>query len=211
MTTTTLAPLPARNRRILARIVGRPDATDDELLATPEAATIEWRKLPRKAAVLERIATQACDVCESLAASGVEFAGTVEQAARVVTATAYASWRVFHGRREDHLGDHDVAALLGFAEGIEHARHHRDGMPAIYREDYLAAVAGSHDPIDRMPLGEILETLWPKRFAGGRIRSRKPARPADGSKAVEPATWSWGDDALANVASIFRDVRRKPR
>jgi hypothetical protein len=204
MRMTTLAPLPARNRRILARIVGRPGATDDELLAAPEAASIEWRKLPRKAAVLERIATQACDVCETLAASGVEFAGTVEQAARVVTATAYAAWRGFHGRREDELGDHDVAALLGFAEGLDHARHHRDGMPAVYRETYLAAVAGSDDPIDRMPLGEILETLWPKRHRGGRIRSRKPARPT-------AATWNWGDDAVANVPSIYRDVRRKPR
>jgi hypothetical protein len=208
MDMTTLAPLPAKNRRILARMVGRPDATDDQLLATPQARNIEFRKVPRKAAVLDRIARQAREVVEQLAAEGVEFAGTVEQAARVVTASAYAAWRAFHGRKEDEPGDRDVTILLGFSEGLEHARHYREGMPAMIRHDYLVAVAGSDDPIDRMPLGRILEALWPHRYRGGRIRGRRPARQAAGSEAAEG---SWDDQLEGNVASIFEDVRRKPR
>lgn len=211
MNMNTLAPLPAKNRRILARMVGRPDATDEELLAAPEAREIEWRRVPRKVAVLERIARQALEVVEQLAADGGKFAGTIEQAARVVTATAYAAWRGFHGRREDEAGDRDLSALVGFAEGIEHARHHREGMPAVYRDDYLAAVAGSADPIDRMPLGQILEALWPDRYAGGRIRGQRPARRRAGAEATAVPAGSWCDEAVANVPSIFDDVRRKPR
>lgn len=208
MNMTTLAPLPAKNRRILAKMVGRPDATDAELLASPPARKIEFRKVPRKAAVLHRIAGQAREMVEQLAADGIEFAGTVEQAARVVTASAYAAWRASHGRKEDEPGDRDVCILLGFAEGLEHARHHRTGMPAMFRHDYLAAVAGSDDPLDRMPLGQILEALWPHRYRGGRIRGRRPARQAAGSEVAEG---SWADQLEGNVASIFEDVRRKPR
>jgi hypothetical protein len=211
MNITTLAPLPPANRRLLAQLVGRPDATDDELLAAPEAQSIEWREVPRKAAILHRLAQEALELCEALAAGGFEFAGTAEEAARVVTATAYAAWRGHHGREEDETGDHDTAAVTGFVMGLDHARQHRDGMPAIYRDAFLAAVAGSADPVDRMPLAEVLTALWPECYAGGQIRSLRPDLAAAGSGEGAAEAGSWVDEGLGNVASIFEDVRRNPR
>jgi hypothetical protein len=180
-----VAPISEDARRTVEGIVGRP-CTDADVLAWQRDHSIECRDIPEKAAVLQLIAADAIDLCEQLAEAGVEFAGKTCQAAAIVTGTVYAAWRA--GLREDvdatEPACRHATSFRAVGHAIEHARCYVDGMPAMFRDDYLLAVAGSEDLVDQMPLREVLAALWPEQFPDGEFvpRSPAPASADDGSE-----------------------------
>lgn len=193
-----VAPVSEYARKMVEELVGRP-CTDADILTWQRDHHCECRELPLKADVLQAIAGEASGLCRQLADAGVEFAGSIAQAAAIVTGTVYAAWR--SRLREDvdttEPGLRHTAILQAVGLAIDHARDYADGMPAMYRDDYLAAVAGSDDPIDRMPLREVLEALWPYRFPGGQLvdTAAEPAADGGGSTLL--------DEMIENVPNVF--------
>lgn len=203
---TYLAPIPKRHQRAILEMMGTARASQKAMQEFAAASEIEWRDVPLKARVLRTIACVAWEAVDYLRHVGVEFPGTVAEAAAVVTGTAYASWRAsMHFAKRDSDGPH-CAAMTGLFHGITYATGHRSGIPAMYRADYLRAIAGSDDPIDRRPLWDTLAEVWPAQFGKRRITTfrhdgKRPTWAAPGD-----ATYGWDDDFWSNEPNILDDI-----
>lgn len=165
-----LAPITESARTILSEMFGHL-ATDQEIMEWQRSHQVECRDLPEKAATLERLARLAREVVDCLADEGVAWAGTREEAAAVICGCAYATWRL--GLEASASDSPEKATWIadGLWEGICHARWHAAGMPAELRELYLAMAADSDDPVDRMPLFDVLAELWPTLYGDRTIHA----------------------------------------
>ena len=203
---TYLAPIPKRHQRAILEMMGKARASQQAMQEFATTTDIEWRDVPLKARVLRTIACTAWEAVDYLRHVGVKFPGTVSEAAVVVTGTAYASWRAsMNCAKREPDGPYE-SAMTGLFHGITFAMGHRCGIPAMYRADYLRAIAGSDDPIDRRPLWDTLAEVWPAQFGKRRITTfrhdgRRPnwAQPGD-------AAWGFDDDCWSNEPNILDDV-----
>lgn len=206
---TYLAPIPKRHQRAIMKMMGTARASQkamQEYAAT--TADIEWRVIPLKAQVLRTIACTAWEAIDYLRHVGVEFPGTTSQAAAVVTGTAYAAWRAaMHcGTSKGQPDGPHHAAMTGLFHGITYAMGNRSGIPAMYRADYLRAIAGSDDPIDRRPLWDTLAELWPAQFGKRRITTFRHDGKRPNWLSPGHANWGWDDDFWSNEPNILDDV-----
>jgi len=181
-----LAPIAESAREILSEMFGR-HPTDDEILRWQSSRQIECRDIPEKAATLERLARLSREVVDCLGDEGVAWAGTREEAAAVICGCSYASWRLSLEATAGESPDRATWIADGLWEGVCHARWHVRGMPVELREAYLAMAATSDDPIDRIPLFDVLADLWPTRYGDRTIPSTRMIPPAGAGDRMEIA------------------------
>ena len=215
VTLSKLAPVCPAARRIVANQLGRKTVTDREVAAWGCKHGVEWRSIPEKAAVADRLVREAWDLVHRLIESGVKFPGTAAQATLVIGGTAYAAWRSSLDRRcRDHEDAHRVMVIAGLQAGLEFALFQNTGMPRMYAMDYTNTIANSPDPLDRVPMMDTLAKLWPETYGGGKLRLRKPQYGAVDTVADswDAAWWTSVPNVLTTpVAAVVRECRVKAK
>jgi len=219
----TLAPISKSGRKFAARLLNVAEPTDRDVEALAADVAIEFRSIPTKLAVMHYLLSQSWDMVHRLSLSGVKFAGTHRQATLIIAGTAYAAWRSsITSRARRHEDAHPVLVVGGLSNGIEFALWHKSGIPAMYADDYVTAVADSKDPIDEFTPIEALAKVWPRWYADGRLRFTAPRFvPVDESRNEWAAEfWAQRPNVLtastielrqARAAESARRVCRKTR
>lgn len=201
---TTLAPASKGAKDFVSEALGRQDVSDHDVEAYCKRHGLEWREIPTKIAIMDRLIHQAWELVHRLASDGVKFAGSPREAALIVAGTAYAAWRSsLDPRAREHDAAHPVATVSGVSDGIEFAMWHTSGIPAMYADDYIAAVDGSDDPIDRMTPMDALASVWPKIYGAGKVRLAAPR--------FVQEEGGWGDElweARPNVLTASQETIR---
>jgi len=182
------APVSKVARRIAGRGLRRKAPGDRAVRAFFRCQPCEWRDIPTKLAMMDRLVEEAWGLVHGLAACGVKFAGSGREATLVIAGTAYAAWRASlqpSARRREPA--HPALIVAGMADGLEFALRHKTGIPAMHADDYLSAVAESRDPLDRLTPIEALAELWPESYRDGRLCMSEPrcTQPADAA----PSSW----------------------
>jgi len=209
MDAATLAPLPEKAKQAIRKALKNPHATEGEIQAYAERSCCEWRAIPRKLDVAHSFAVEAEEIVDELMREGITFPKGKSAAAETIAATLYAAW---YGSESGvwpadpmETGQHIAMAMT---HALRHALAYGEGMPRMHRETFADALAKSTDPIDRVPIMQSLEAVWPKQFPGGRISGL--------TTSGEPQAWITHDDdepydepydeSLENTPSIFTDL-----
>lgn len=201
---TKIAPVSDSARRMVAQELGRSRVTDRDVEKFFSGSAVEFRDVPEKVVVMHSILTEVWQLVHRLADLGVKFAGSPQQATLVIAGTAYAAWRSSLNRNtRKHDPACGVLVVTGVSDGIEFARWNTTGTPAMHADDYATAVAGSDDPIDSLPPMEALAKVWPRWYAGGRVRLAMPQfveAPAGDAAGWSDESW----DRRPNVLTASR-------
>jgi len=218
----TLAPLSEESRDFIRGLLEKPDASEAEIRCFADTHPgIEYRDIPRKLQIAQTIASQMWAICHMLEEEGLRFPKGLQKAADTLAATVYACWRGCESRIGTNQPEEPEEHLVyAFADGLEHALVHGEGMPKIYRDDFLDATRGSCDPIDQHCMFDGLAALWPKQFRNGEIQTSHydgtppvyvdPAdSPIENDDDCMASSSSIFDDCMANTPSIFTDISRE--
>ncbi len=135
------------------------------------------RYLPKEVAILRGLIHEAWILVHRMTASGMKFAGTLEQATLTIAGCAYAAWRNSYELQSDPAEEwvHTEMAS-GFAEGIMFAITHPEGMPRRYAEDYPDSMreGGPYIIFDgKVPL-DVLSKYWPDDYTPTGLKLAPP-------------------------------------
>lgn len=198
MTTATIAPIAKAARRLAARELKRRTLTDREVVRFWQERNAEYRDIPPRLEVLDRLIDEAWDLVHRLKSRGVKWAGTTREATMTIAGTAYAAWRCHDAGRPASDAD-DQAAVIAAAmvAGVEMALSCREGIANLYAHDLARVIEVSDDPLDKISPMRLLARVWPEKYAGGQLRGlRAPRYYATGAD-VDAADWDWAFWAAA--------------
>ncbi len=140
--------------------------------------TTSWpRNIPTDLAILNGLINEAWILVHRLAAAGLRFAGTIEQATLTVAGSAYAAWRLKVDDDDTAYPEHELGRtdmVSGFAEGLAYAIVHPSGVPAMYAGPYTLATKHIRFMLDHEVPLEVMAEFWPDSYTPDGLRLKTP-------------------------------------